>query len=116
MGDGVGEFYASGVIAAMIAKKEPFRALKIESGDMHVLGTPSQVEEFCAKWPSQPRRRFVFDLEGVLIVGFKGAPIERNVELAQRLRAQGHTIVIHSTRAWGTEKKTWSFLEEHRIM
>merc|ERR1740121_591813 len=99
----------------MIAKKKPFRALKIESGDMHVLGTPSQVEEFCITWPTQPVQRFVFDLEGVLVVGLSGAPIARNVEVARRLRAQGHTVVIHSTRPWGTEKKTWAFLEERDI-
>lgn len=113
--DGVGEFYTSGVIAAMIAKKEPFRALKLEVSDIHVLGTPAQVEKFCETWPTQPRQRFVFDLEGVLIAGFKGEPIARNVELCQRLKKQGHIIIVHSTRAFGMERKTWAFLEEHKI-
>lgn len=113
--DGVGEFYTSGVIAAMIAKKEPFRALKLDVGDMHVLGTPTQVEEFCATWQAQPSQRFVFDLEGVLIAGIKGEPIARNIELAQRLKKQGHRIIVQSTRLPGMEKKTWEFLEELKV-
>lgn len=113
--DGVGEFYTSGVIAAMIAKKEPFRALKLDVGNIHVLGTPTQVEEFCATWQAQPSQRFIFDLEGVLIAGIKGKPIERNIQLAQRLKKQGHTIIVQSTRANSMEQKTWKFLEELKI-
>lgn len=113
--DGIGEFYTSGVIAAMLAKKEPFRALKLEVSDIHVLGTPAQVEEFCATWPTQPKQRFVFDLEGVIIAGIKGEPIARNIAVCQRLKKQGHTIIIQSTRALGTEKKTRAFLEELKV-
>jgi len=113
--DGIGEFYTSGVIAAMIAKKEPFRALKLDVGDIHVLGTPTQVEQFCATWQTQPSQRFIFDLEGVLIAGIKGEPIKRNIELAQRLKAQGHTIIVQSTRALSMEQKTWRFLEELKV-
>lgn len=113
--DGVGEFYTSGVIAAMIDKKEPFRALKLEVGDIHVLGTPTQVEEFCSTWQAQPSQRFVFDLEGVLIAGIKGEPITRNIELAQRLKKQGHTIIVNSSRAPAMENKTWQFLKELKV-
>lgn len=110
--DGIGEFYTSGVIAAMVSKKEPFRALKIEPGDMHVLGTPSQVEEFCKTYPTQPKHRFVFDLEGALVVEQHGEPIARNIDACKRLKAQGHTIIVQSKRAWGTEKRAWAYLEE----
>eukprot|EP00408_Alexandrium_pacificum_P024966 CAMPEP_0171196886 /NCGR_PEP_ID=MMETSP0790-20130122/22132_1 /TAXON_ID=2925 /ORGANISM="Alexandrium catenella, Strain OF101" /LENGTH=342 /DNA_ID=CAMNT_0011662121 /DNA_START=75 /DNA_END=1103 /DNA_ORIENTATION=+ len=113
--DGVGEFYTSGVIAAMIAKKEPFRGLTLEVSDIHVLGTPAQVQEFCETWPAQTRQRFVFDLEGVLIAGFKGEPIARNIEICQRLKKQGHIIIVQSTRAYGMERKTWAMLEELKI-
>lgn len=113
--DGIGEFYTSGVIAAMLAKGEPFRALKIDVGDIHVLGTPAQVAEFCTKWDMQPRQRFVFDFEGVLVVGMDGDPIVRNIEVCQRLKKQGHTIIIHSTRPWALERKTWVLLEQHGI-
>eukprot|EP00927_Polykrikos_kofoidii_P073800 TRINITY_DN69825_c0_g1_i1.p1 TRINITY_DN69825_c0_g1~~TRINITY_DN69825_c0_g1_i1.p1 ORF type:complete len:399 (-),score=60.59 TRINITY_DN69825_c0_g1_i1:358-1476(-) len=95
---GIGEFYTSGVIAAMIAQKEPFRALKLDVGDIHVLGTPSQLLAFCQYWPTQPQQRFVFDLEGVLIVGTTGEGIPRNIDLTKRLKREGHTIVVQSTR------------------
>jgi len=107
--DGIGEFYTSGVIAAMIQKKEPFRALTLDVSDMHVLGTPAQVAKFCEVWPQQPKQVFVFDLEGVLIVGIKGEPIARNIEVCQRLKEQGHTIIIQSTRALGSEKRRGLF-------
>jgi len=113
--DGVGEFYTSGVIAAMLAKKEPFQALKLKTTDIHVLGTPAQVEQFCVNWPTQTRQRIVFDLEGVLITGFKGAPIKHNIDLCQRLKKQGHTIIINSTRNYGLERITWAFLAELKI-
>lgn len=113
--DGVGEFYTSGVIAAMIAKKEPFRALKLDVEDIHVLGTPAQVAEFCATSHQQPRQRFVFDFEGAVIAGIKGEPIVRNVEMMQRLKKQGHYIIINSTRTRSMENKTWSFLQQHDI-
>lgn len=108
--DGVGEFYTSGVIAAMISKGEPFKALRIEVKDIHVLGTPQQVEEFCRSWPSPLKTRFVFDLEGVLVQGSN--LIRRNVEVLKRLKEQNHTIIINSTRPWGMEPKTGEYLEE----
>merc|ERR1712232_1029550 len=75
----------------------------------------AQVEEFCKEWPTQPRQRFLFDLEGVFIVGYKGKPIQRNIEVAQRLKKQGHIIIIQSTREWKLEQKTWAFLKELNI-
>lgn len=113
--DGAGEYYTSGVIAALIAKKEPFRALKLDVSDIHVLGTPTQVAEFCATWQQQPRQRFVFDFEGVVIAGIKGDMIARNVETMRRLKKQGHLIIIHSTRTWSMESKTWAFLQQNNI-
>jgi len=113
--DGVGEFYTSGVIAAMLSRKEAFKALKIGANDFHVLGTPSQVAEFCSSWPAQPKQRFVFDLEGVLISSFQGGPIERNIQVCRRLKEQGHIIIIHSTRVWGMKHLTWQMLEDLKI-
>jgi len=113
--DGIGEFYTSGVIAAMLEKKEPFRALKLNVSNIHVLGTPAQVERFCETWPTQSQQRFVFDLESVLIIGIRGQPIARNIELCQALKKQGHTIVIQSTRLQSAEMKTWALLQELKI-
>lgn len=113
--DGVGEYYTSGVISAMLAKQEPFRALKLETSDIHVLGTPAQVKAFCETWHTQPRKRFVFDLEGALRVGTRGEAITRNIEICKRLKRQGHSIVVQSTQPWGMQRQTWKFLEEHGI-
>jgi NDP-sugar pyrophosphorylase family protein len=113
--DGVGEFYTSGVIAAMLDKKQPFKALKLEVSDIHVLGTPSQVKEFCAAAKTQPRQRFVFDLEGVLVAGVQGEPIARNIETLRRLKKQGHIIIVQSIRSATMEAKTWKLLESHDI-
>merc|ERR1712232_671108 len=107
----------------MIAKKEPFKALKLEVSDIHVLGTPTQVLDFCKSWPLQPKQRFVFDLEGVLIVGSStskggskgsGQPvaIARNIETCKRLKQQGHVIIVQSTRPYHLEKQTWDLSQK----
>ena len=73
--DGVGEYYTSGVIKAMLddgggggagGEGHDFRAILLEKSDMQVLGTPAQVADFCRTWPSQPALRFVFDLDNTL--------------------------------------------------
>lgn len=97
--DQKGEFYTSGVIAAMISKGAPFRGLKLERQDFHVLGTPTQeVAEWCAKWPNQPKMRFVFDLHGTLITE-NGTSIERNLRLCRALKKQGHHVAIWTERS-----------------
>jgi hypothetical protein len=99
----------------MLDKKQPFKALKLEVSDIHVLGTPSQVKEFCAAAKTQPRQRFVFDLEGVLVAGVQGEPIARNIETLRRLKKQGHIIIVQSIRSATMEAKTWKLLESHDI-
>jgi NDP-sugar pyrophosphorylase family protein len=54
--DGVGEYYTSGVITQMLEKKRPFVALKLETEEMQVLGTPAQVRAFEGKLAPAPRR------------------------------------------------------------
>lgn len=96
--DQKGEFYTSGVIAAMIARGAPFRGMKLRREDFHVLGTPSQVAEWCGSWRTQPKRRFLFDLQGALVTQ-NGQAIERNVRLCRALKKQGHHVAIW-TDAW----------------
>ena len=43
------ECYTSCIIHEMIKKKEPFIGIELNSKDVHVLGTPLQVEEFIQK-------------------------------------------------------------------
>ena len=85
--DGVGEFYTSGVIAQMIEEGERFRAMRVETADYHVLGTPALLEAFCRAQPKQPKIRVCFDLDGTLVTAprFPGdysscEPIAKNVE------------------------------------
>ncbi|CAK8991389.1 unnamed protein product [Durusdinium trenchii] len=95
--DQKGEFYTSGVIAAMIARGAPFRGIKLDREDFHVLGTPTQVAEWCAKWPNQPKMRFVFDLYGTLVTE-NGKAIERNLRLCRSLKKQGHHVAVWTER------------------
>jgi capsule biosynthesis phosphatase len=107
--DQKGEFYTSGVIKAMLDDGLPCKMLQLERTDLHVLGTPSQVEEFCAAWPEQPCLRFVFDLDNTLCTGPKVSgdysttePIPRNIEYLKQLHAQGHYIIIATARRMRT--------------
>eukprot|EP00747_Dinoflagellata_sp_TGD_P207990 gnl/TRDRNA2_/TRDRNA2_81514_c0_seq2.p1 gnl/TRDRNA2_/TRDRNA2_81514_c0~~gnl/TRDRNA2_/TRDRNA2_81514_c0_seq2.p1 ORF type:complete len:384 (+),score=72.33 gnl/TRDRNA2_/TRDRNA2_81514_c0_seq2:90-1154(+) len=114
--DQKGEFYTSGVIAAMIEKGEPFKGLKLQANDFHVLGTPEQVEAFCASWTPIPQKRIVFDMEGALFVECASVqPIARNVEMCQLLAAQGHAIVVHTVRKAESASETEALLRDHKI-
>ena len=53
--DQKGEFYTSGVIKAMLDDKIPCKRLRLKRKEFHVLGTPSQLKEWCATWPEPPR-------------------------------------------------------------
>eukprot|EP00471_Norrisiella_sphaerica_P003830 CAMPEP_0184479924 /NCGR_PEP_ID=MMETSP0113_2-20130426/1450_1 /TAXON_ID=91329 /ORGANISM="Norrisiella sphaerica, Strain BC52" /LENGTH=585 /DNA_ID=CAMNT_0026858095 /DNA_START=15 /DNA_END=1773 /DNA_ORIENTATION=+ len=106
-----GEFYTSGVIKAMLRDKIPFKAILINKNDFAVLGTPSQVSDFCdgqaAKGNIEPRR-FCIDIESLFSVPKstenKGAdyasckPDSRMVEFTKARKAEGHYIIIQSAR------------------
>ena len=63
----VGEYYTSGVIAAMIAEGAPFTAPTVDPSRMHVLGTPSQLLDWSVGRPSAPAARICFDIDGTLL-------------------------------------------------
>eukprot|EP00756_Hemistasia_phaeocysticola_P037061 Hpha_TRINITY_DN16676_c3_g2::TRINITY_DN16676_c3_g2_i1::g.182879::m.182879 len=96
--DGVGEFYTSGVIAAMIRDRvAPFRAIVLPTEGMHVVGTPVQCQDFARSHP--PRSvRVCFTLERVLITP-TGHPIERNVAHLRQLKKLGLHITVHTSRS-----------------
>lgn len=71
--------------------------IKLDREDFHVLGTPTQVAEWCAKWPNQPKMRFVFDLYGTLVTE-NGKAIERNLRLCRSLKKQGHHVAVWTER------------------
>jgi len=93
--DQQGEFYTSGVIKAMLTDKMPCKMLQLKRNSFHVLGTPSQLKEFCAKWKTQPAMTFAFSIDGTLL-NKNCEPIQRNMTCARSLAAQGHTILLTS--------------------
>jgi len=114
-----GEFYTSGVIAAMIRDGHKFVGLKIDvAKDVHVLGTPAQVKQFCTSIPKRISEkglirsyRFVFDLDNTLVTHpivpgdyTSCKPIKRNIEYAQLLKKQGHYIIIATARRMRTHR------------
>ena len=132
--DGVGEFYTSGVIKAMIDEKHPFEAILLQRSDMQVLGTPQQVIDFCKEWPEQPALRFIFDLDNTLGTAPKVPgdyttckPIAHTIAYLRQVKAQGHTVVIATARRMRTHKHnvaavvadigklTMDWLEQHDI-
>mmetsp|Transcript_22 Transcript_22/g.21 ORF Transcript_22/g.21 Transcript_22/m.21 type:complete len:372 (-) Transcript_22:392-1507(-) len=112
-----GEFYTSGVIAAMLRDGHEFVGLKVDSSkDVHVLGTPAQIKHFCQHIPNEIKGltrpyRFVFDLDNTLVTHPLKAgdytsckPIKRNIEYCQELKKQGHYIIIATARRMRTHR------------
>ena len=84
--DKVGEYYTSGVIGSMIEEGATFTALLIDPARMHVLGTPTQLQEWSVRPPSPPPLRVCFDLDHTLLTApsvpgdySSCQPIEENV-------------------------------------
>jgi len=121
-----GEFYTSGVIAAMLVDKIPCKKLELQPNSFHVLGTPLQLNNWCVKWFQQDTRKIVFGLMGTLVqLNYldkdknttdsikKMLPIKRNFEYCNNLYTQGHYIIISCTKKWiGMESKIRSKLDE----
>eukprot|EP00959_Pyramimonas_sp_CCMP1952_P117777 2462238-Pyramimonas_sp.AAC.1 len=105
-----GEYYTSGVIKAMLTDGHEFRAIEVDAvKDFHVLGTPPQVEEFCATWPRQLARRWCFDLDNTLVTHPTVAgdystckPIPHMIQQLKDLYDAGHYIIIHTARRMRT--------------
>jgi len=109
--DKVGEYYTSGVIAQMIEEGHAFTALQIDPLRMHVLGTPTQLQDFCRERPVQPPLRFCFDLDHTLVTAPRVSgdyttcdPIPENIAVCQALFDQGHYIIIATGRRMRTHK------------
>ena len=104
-----GEFYTSGVIAAMLNDGERFEALTLNKEAMHVLGTPAQLQAFCKTWPKPPAYRVCFDLDNTLfgppqISGDYSTcrPIPRAVAMCRHLKRMGHHVILHTARRMRT--------------
>eukprot|EP00242_Pyramimonas_sp_CCMP2087_P001077 CAMPEP_0198228712 /NCGR_PEP_ID=MMETSP1445-20131203/113742_1 /TAXON_ID=36898 /ORGANISM="Pyramimonas sp., Strain CCMP2087" /LENGTH=419 /DNA_ID=CAMNT_0043909131 /DNA_START=99 /DNA_END=1355 /DNA_ORIENTATION=- len=105
-----GEYYTSGVIKIMLEAGHTFKAVEVDAEkDFHVLGTPLQVEEFCATWPHQEAKRWCFDLDNTLVTHPTVAgdystcePIPHMVKVVRDLHAAGHYIIISTARRMRT--------------
>ena len=104
-----GEFYTSGVIAAMLNDGERFEALTLNKEAMHVLGTPAPLQAFCKTWPKPPAYRVCFDLDNTLfgppqISGDYSTcrPIPRAVAMCRHLKRMGHHVILHTARRMRT--------------
>ena len=104
-----GEFYTSGVIKAMLDDGERFEALVLDKEAMHVLGTPSQLKDFCRTWPKPTAYRVCFDLDNTLFGPPQRSgdystcrPIPRAVRMCRHLKQMGHHIILHTARRMRT--------------
>lgn len=107
--DQKGEFYTSGVIKAMLDDGKTFEAIVLKRDDMHVLGTPEQVKEFCLGWSHPSSYRFCFDIDNTLFTSptvpgdyATCVPIPRTVALLKALHANGHYIILNTARRMRT--------------
>ena len=103
--DKVGEFYTSGVIAAMIEEGHAFEAIQIDPARFHVLGTPAQLVAFCCARTDQRSLRICFDLDNTLVTSPRVPgdystcePIDENVAVCRALHERGHRIILVSSR------------------
>lgn len=117
-----GEFYTSGVIATMLKRGLPFRAIKLNHNAFHVLGTPEQVVDFCSTWRTQRKLRVACDVEGTLFSRPRTPgdystcePISRNIQFCSRLKAQGHHIIIHTEQSRARSGGVVALLSKHGI-
>jgi capsule biosynthesis phosphatase len=107
-----GEFYTSGVIAAMLRDGIKFKAIMVATTDFTVLGVPDSVTKFCrAQIEAKQHRRYriCFDLDHTLVTApdvpgdyATCRPIKSRIDYCNALAAQGHTIVISTARRMRT--------------
>jgi dTDP-glucose pyrophosphorylase len=97
--DQKGEFYTSGVIKAMLEDRIPCKMLQLPLDSIHVLGTPTQLQQWASKWQAQPAMRMAFGVEGTLLFPGTLAPIARNVQYLTQLHHQGHHVLLCGPRS-----------------
>jgi len=121
--DGKGEFYVSGVIKAMLEDRIDCKMLQLETECIHVLGTPSQVEDFCkSRKVTVPRAHFVLHYEDSLrhlLQSPAGAsPPGKLIPFLRCVHRDGHYITIATSQskpANGTGGKLETTLEQHGV-
>lgn len=104
-----GEYYISSIYKCMLEFNILIRPYIINKDDYKCLGTPTQVKLFTENNKHlMPKKRFCFDLDNTLVSyppyidGIKlyqqVKPITKNIEFLQKLKNEGHYIIIYTAR------------------
>ena len=103
------EFYMSGLFALMLQMSVSIQAIKFE-GDVFHIGSLKELDD---SWPriTKPSMRVCFDLDNTLVTyplvpGDYSTvkPVNSMICLARQMKAEGHTIIIHTARRMVTHK------------
>ena len=96
----------------MLEKGGNFKAIKLETTEFHVVGTPTQLGSFITAADvatQQSKKRFCFDLDNTLVTSpavpgnyATCKPILRVIDYLQKLHADGHYIIVYTARRMRT--------------
>jgi len=104
-----GELYMSAIYERMMAKGTPIYGIPF-NGDIYHIGS---LKELNSSWKKINKKamRVCFDLDNTLVTypQIPGdystvKPVERMIALARKMKADGHTIIIHTARRMTTHK------------
>jgi capsule biosynthesis phosphatase len=97
------ELYMSTLYSHFLENHVPIQAIHFE-GDVYHIGS---LKELSSSWNkiNKPSMRICFDLDNTLVTypvvpgDYRTVkPIHRMIELARKMKAEGHTIIIHTAR------------------
>ena len=103
------ELYMSGLFTEMLDTGAPIQGIYFD-GDVYHIGS---LKELTTSWPkiAKPVMRVCFDLDNTLVTypqvpGDYSTvkPIESMISVARQMKADGHTIIIHTARRMLTHK------------
>jgi len=103
------ELYMSSLYIYFLEQQVPIKGLHFK-GDIYHIGS---LKELTTSWDrlQKPPMRICFDLDNTLVTypiipGDYSTvkPIPRMIQLAQKMKAEGHTIIIHTARRMETHK------------
>lgn len=104
-----GEMYMSSLFQGFLAKGEPVRGLYFD-GEVYHIGSLKELQHSWDKL-KKPSMRVCFDLDNTLVTypvvpGDYSTvkPIPSMMDLARKLHAEGHTIIIHTARRMATHR------------
>lgn len=104
-----GELYMSAIYEWMLSTNVPIQGVAF-AGDIYHIGSLKELNACWGKINKKPMR-VCFDLDNTLVTypqvpGDYSTvkPVERMIALARKMKADGHTIIIHTARRMATHK------------